>query len=222
MVIPRVLEPEVMDSPAEAAEYDRMDHTAVNRTFAADFLAVWFDRTGTVLDVGTGTAQIPVELCRQATGFGVRAVDAAAEMLKLATVNIAAAGLADRIAAELVDAKRLPHDAGHFAAVVSNSIVHHIPDPAPAFAEMVRVCRPGGALFVRDLLRPETEAELSRLVDLHAAGATPDQRQLFRQSLHAALTVDEVRALVGRLGFDPDTVAQTSDRHWTWSARKPA
>lgn len=221
-MIPRVLEPEVMDTEAEAVEYDRMDHSAVNQKFAADFLAVWPERSGEVLDVGTGTAQIPVELCRQATGFVVRAADAAAEMLKLADANIAAAGLVTRIGTELVDAKRLPHPDGRFAAVISNSIVHHIPDPSAVFAEMVRVCAPGGVLFVRDLLRPGSEAELSRLVDLHAAGATAEQRRLFGESLHAALTVAEVREQVGRLGFAADTVAQTSDRHWTWSARKPA
>ncbi len=221
-MIPRVLEPEVMDTPDEASDYDRMDHTAVNRLFAADFLAVWPGRAGEVLDVGTGTAQIPVELCRQAQGYTVRAVDAAAEMLKLADANIAAAGLATRIGTELVDAKGLPHPDGRFTAVASNSIVHHIPEPASVFAEMVRVCAPGGVLFVRDLHRPESAAEVERLVDLYAAGANEHQRQLFRQSLHAALTVAEVRELVGRLGFAADTVAQTSDRHWTWAARKPA
>ena len=35
----RVLEPEVMDSVAEARDYDAMDHSAVNRAFVADFLA---------------------------------------------------------------------------------------------------------------------------------------------------------------------------------------
>jgi hypothetical protein len=29
-----------------------------------------------------------------------------------------------------------------------------------------------------------------------------------------------MRALVAGLGFDPETVRQTTDRHWTWSARK--
>ena len=222
MVIPRVLEPEVMDTPQEAADYDRMDHTAVNRAFAADFLVRWPERAGEVLDVGTGSAQIPVELCRQAAGFTVLAVDAAAEMLKLAAGNIAAAGLGGRIATGHVDAKGLPYPTGRFAAVVSNSIVHHIPEPASAFAEMVRVCRQGGALFVRDLFRPVTADEVERLVDLHAAGASADQRQLFRQSFHAALSVDEVRTLVAGLGFAADTVTPTSDRHWTWSARKPA
>src|SRR2546425_991525 len=63
-VLPRVLEPEVMDWAEEARDYDAMDHAAVNRAFVADFLAVW-DGAGPVLDVGAGTAQIPLELCRQ-------------------------------------------------------------------------------------------------------------------------------------------------------------
>jgi hypothetical protein len=34
------------------------------------------------------------------------------------------------------------------------------------------------------------------------------------------LTLDEIRQLVAALGFEPATVRQTSDRHWTWTARK--
>ena len=55
-MLPRVLEPEVMDSPEEAADYDAMDHRAVNRVFASDFLAAW-DGRNPILDAGTGTAQ---------------------------------------------------------------------------------------------------------------------------------------------------------------------
>jgi ubiquinone/menaquinone biosynthesis C-methylase UbiE len=216
-MIPRVLEPEVMDTPADAGDYDRMDHSAVNRAFAADFLAAWPTRSGLVLDVGTGTAQIPVELCRQAGGFHVLAVDAAAEMLTLADRNVFAAGLGDRIRTELVDAKGLSYADGAFAAVISNSIVHHIPEPHGVLAEMVRVCKPGGVLFVRDLFRPDSNPELDGLVGLYAGDATPHQRQLFADSLRAALTVTELQELVGRLGFAPETVRQTSDRHWTWT-----
>jgi hypothetical protein len=44
---------------------------------------------------------------------------------------------------------------------------------------------------------------------------------MFRDSLHAALTVTEVQAIVTALGADPDTVRMTSDRHWTWAWTKP-
>src|SRR5262245_28528158 len=54
-MLPRVLEPEVMDTEAEARDYDAMDHATVNRAFVADLLALW-DGRGTALDLGTGTA----------------------------------------------------------------------------------------------------------------------------------------------------------------------
>jgi hypothetical protein len=41
------------------------------------------------------------------------------------------------------------------------------------------------------------------------------QRELFRASLHAALTLEEVRAMVAPLGIPNDAVRMTSDRHWT-------
>jgi ubiquinone/menaquinone biosynthesis C-methylase UbiE len=206
-MIPRVLEPEVMDAPDEARDYDEMDHSAVNRAFAADFFSAFPRFENPVIDVGTGTAQIPIV-----------AVDLAEEMLAIAHRNIERSGFADRIAAERVNGRDLSYPNGSFGAAVSNSIIHHIPNPIECFREMVRVCRPGGSLFVRDLLRPDSTAELDRLVNLHAAGANLHQRALFANSLHAALTLDEVRAIAGELGFALDAVRQTTDRHWTFAA----
>ena len=69
------------------------------------------------------------------------------------------------------------------AAVISNSIIHHIPDPSLCFAEMHRVCSGGGVLFVRDLLRPGDRATLAHLVNAYAAGANDHQRKMFADSL---------------------------------------
>jgi ubiquinone/menaquinone biosynthesis C-methylase UbiE len=218
-MLPRTLEPEVMDSPEEARDYDAMDHSAVNRVFVTDFLAVW-DGRGPILDVGTGTAQIPIELARQHPTAEVVAIDLAAEMLLVGRDNIRRAGLEGRVRLERQDAKQLPYPIGSFGAVISNSIVHHIPEPARVLAEMVRVVAPGGVLFVRDLLRPADEATVRRLVATYAGDANAHQRQMFGDSLRAALTLDEVRGLVAALGFEPATVQQTTDRHWTWQARK--
>jgi ubiquinone/menaquinone biosynthesis C-methylase UbiE len=217
-MLPRVLEPEVMDSPEEARDYDAMDHSAVNRVFVADFLQVWENELP-ILDVGTGTAQIPIELCRREPRARVMAVDLAENMLAVGAANVRRAGLEDRLELRRVDAKGLPFADGAFGALISNSIVHHIPEPGAVLAEMVRVVAPGGILFVRDLLRPPELATVHRLVETYAAGANAHQRQMFGDSLRAALTLPEMRALVVGLGFDAETVQQTTDRHWTWSAR---
>jgi ubiquinone/menaquinone biosynthesis C-methylase UbiE len=218
-MLPRVLEPEVMDSAEEARDYDAMDHSTVNRVFVADFVAVW-NAGKPILDVGTGTAQIPIELCRKAPTAQVKGIDLAEHMLSVGHDNVRCAAFTGRIRLERVDAKRMPYAAGSFAAVISNSIVHHIPEPAAVLAEMVRVVRPGGNLFVRDLLRPGDDATLEHLVAAYAGAANTHQQQMFRDSLHAALNLEEIRELVSSVGFEPATVRQTTDRHWTWSARR--
>ena len=82
------------------------------------------------------------------------------------------------------------------------------------------VCAAGGLLFVRDLIRPPDKAALAHQVATYAAGCNPHQTRLFADSLRAALTVEEVRGMVGRLGYAPDTVRATSDRHWTFSSER--
>jgi ubiquinone/menaquinone biosynthesis C-methylase UbiE len=217
-MLERILEPEVMDSPAEAVDYNAMDHSEVNRQFVADLLAARAD-LGDTLDLGTGTALIPIELCQVAAHARITGVDAAAHMLQVGQQNIARVGLTDRIELALVDAKRLPYSEGRFSAVLSNSIVHHIPEPIVVLREAVRVCTSGGLLFFRDLLRPHDETTLRGLVETYAIGANDHQRQMFADSLHAALTIEEIRNLVATLGFARETVQATSDRHWTWIAK---
>jgi ubiquinone/menaquinone biosynthesis C-methylase UbiE len=218
-MLPRVLETEAMDTLAEAVDYDAMDHGEVNRLFVADLLTAGLEE-GEILDLGAGTAQIPIELCRRRPTARVLAVDSAENMLKVARQNIHEAGLAGRIRLQRVDAKRLPYPAGQFVGVISNSIVHHVPEPREVLEEVWRVVAPGGLIFFRDLFRPEDDRTVRRLVDTYTAGANRHQRQMFEDSLRAALTVEEIRRLAADLGGPPDSVRATSDRHWTWVARK--
>jgi ubiquinone/menaquinone biosynthesis C-methylase UbiE len=228
-MIPRILEPEVMDSPLEAVDYNTMDHSQVNRVFVDDLVsvlaanaAIAATSTLRMLDVGTGTALIPIELCRRPGRWHVTAADLAQSMLDVAAENVAAAGLGGQISLQHLDAKRMPFADGQFDVVMTNSILHHIPVPQDCFAEMVRVVSPDGILFVRDLLRPESSAELERLVSLYAGDANAHQQQMFGESLHAALTLEEVQALAKPFGIPAACVRQTTDRHWTlcWKAAR--
>jgi len=217
-MIPRRLEPEVMDTPEEARDYDAMDHSEVNARFVADFLAHHGPcRGGPILDVGTGTALIPIALCRADPAARVVAVDLAASMLEVARRNVAEAGLGDRIALRLADANARDDLADAHEGVISNSIVHHIPEPLQVLDAMVRAVAPGGTLFVRDLARPDSLEELDRLVAQYAGSEGAHARAMFEASLHAALTVEEIRGLVMALGLPADGVVMTSDRHWTWA-----
>jgi ubiquinone/menaquinone biosynthesis C-methylase UbiE len=219
-MLPRILEPEAMDTPEEARDYDAMDHATVNARFVADFVAAHGGcRGGVILDVGAGPARIAIALCQASESPHVIATDMSGTMLELARRNVAGSGLGARIRCVRGDAKALPWPDGRFEAVISNSLVHHIPDPVPALAEMVRLVAPGGTLFVRDLVRPDTPHEVDALVSAYAGDESPAAQELFKASLHAALTVTEVKDIARTLGLPPEGVAMTSDRHWTWTWR---
>ena len=216
-MIPRVLEPEVMDTEKDAVEYDSMDFTEVNLAFAerAVELAAANGHQN-ILDIGTGTARIPIVMEQIATkAVRILGIDLSSEMLKVAEKNVSDAGLGDRITLRVVDAKKLPFGVGEFDMVISNSLVHHIPEPGVFFSEVARVVNPSGSIFIRDLMRPGSIEELNTLVQQYAGEADEYQQKLFRDSLHAALTIPEVQDLVRRSGIEGARVVQSTDRHWS-------
>lgn len=234
----RVLEPEVMDTWDEAVDYDAMDFLAVNTAFSEAALAlvpptVTSPSRLTVLDAGTGTARIPIlinQLLRQQQRplWQITAIDLAASMLKLGAEHVAKAGLEAEIQLAQVDAKQLPYPDASFDLVISNSIVHHLPDPLPFLQEVRRVLKPYGGLLLRDLLRPAQDTLVQALVAQIDPEYNAHQQQLFADSLRAAFTLPEIQTLFRQAGFEVMNhleafgdlergvrIYQSSDRHWT-------
>jgi len=210
----RVLEPEVMDSLEEAIEYDSMDFAEVNAAFAQSAAALG-PVFGNVLDAGTGTARIPIALCQLRPAWKLTCIDLSANMLKVGAENVEKAGVRSQINLELIDAKAMPYPDNYFDMVISNSIIHHLPDPLPFLQEVKRVLKPNGAIFLRDLLRPMDEAMRTHLVEMYAGDCNSHQKQLFSDSLQAAFTVDEVEEMIQNAGLDGLRIYESSDRHWT-------
>lgn len=212
----RTLEPEVMNTIEDAEEYDAMDFSETDTQFA-ERAAVLLGLTpgGRTLDIGTGTAKIPILFLKRRPDCYVLAVDMADQMLGLAARNIATADLVRACTLAKMDAKALDLPSASFDLVLSNSIAHHLPEPLALFREIARVAGSSGAVLVRDLIRPESPEAAWAVVNRLAAGDSPRQRQLFFESLCAALTLDEVREMVAAAGLVDATVTQSSDRHWS-------
>lgn len=216
-MLERILEPEVMDSQAEAENYDLMDHSSANEAFIQDLLAG--SAAGpNVLDLGTGTASIPILLCDRVSDCRVVAVDASISMLELARHKVVESGHEGRLQLEHSDAKNFTWNDDLFHTIMSNSIIHHLPNPGNIIKRLPDLLLSGGRIFFRDLLRPDSHQELEQLVQTYFGGESASCQQLFRQSLHAALSIDEMRELLSQAGFDPHRVKKTTDRHWTWDA----
>ena len=207
----RVLEPEVMDTAEEADGYDAMDHSGPNAAFVGRLEEL--GAHGRVLDIGTGPGHIPLLVCERIPGTHVVAIDLADHMLAHAERHRQASPHADRIELRKADAKGLDFEDASFDTVYSNTILHHIPDPAPFLREAARVLKPGGVLLIRDLYRPIDSETVTQLVDQHAADETDYNRELFRASLCAALTPGELRVMADRVGLEDATLVVDTDRH---------
>lgn len=207
----RILEPEVMDTAREADEYDAMDHGEANARFVERLVEL--GARGRMLDVGCGPGHMALMICARVPDARVVGVDLARTMLAHARRHRAASEHGRRIALSVADAKHLGFADGAFDAVFSNTILHHIPDPLPFLRETRRVLRPGGVLLVRDLFRPATPERADELTALHAADATPYQRDLLRASLGAAFTQEELADLAARAGLGDAELVVDSDRH---------
>jgi ubiquinone/menaquinone biosynthesis C-methylase UbiE len=101
-----------------------------------------------LLEVGCGgghALQAAAELVG-ATGL-VMGIDASATMAAASQARVAGRG---RVRVLVADAQRLPFADGVFDGCRAERVLQHLPDPAEALAEMVRVTRPGGLVLVGD------------------------------------------------------------------------
>ena len=213
-MLERTLEPEVMDTEEDAREYEAIDNSAVNAELVDHALRIAPPR-GDAIDIGAGPGHVAVLLARRAPGLRVGAVDLAESMLARARAHVAASGLGDRVAVMRADAKGTGIAEERFDLVLSNSLVHHIPEPVAFFAEVARIARRDGAILIKDLHRPASLAEHRGLVARYANDCSDRQRALFSDSLLAALTEEEVKAACARAGLAGVTIRRPSDRHWT-------
>jgi SAM-dependent methyltransferase len=103
---------------------------------------------------------------------------------------------------------------GGFSAVVSNSLLHHLHDPAVLWGALRQLAAPGACIYVKDLRRPADAAAVEALVQRHAADAPPLLQRDYRASLHAAFTPEEVRGQLRAAGLAGSLqVAPTDDRY---------
>ncbi|MGF1546993.1 MAG: class I SAM-dependent methyltransferase [Thiotrichales bacterium] len=208
-------EPELMDDPAQAKAYAEADFSAPHE----HFVALFGDRLGSVnpryvLDLGCGPGDICRRFARRFPACEVHGIDGAPAMLAAGARLLQVAPEAARIQLLL---RRLPDEAPprvHYDTLISNSLLHHLADPRVLWQAVARFSAPGAAVFVMDLLRPESEEAAARLVETYAANAPEILRRDFYHSLCAAYRPDEVEAQIAHAGLTGLAVEITSDRHW--------
>ncbi len=202
MEIKRTPEPELMDGVEQAQAYAAADFSAgdeaVLERVSALFPAGLGDR---LVDLGCGPGNISFRLAQRYPSASVLGIDGAAAMLDLAREALGAQpGLQERLRFEqhcLPD----PHLKGGFTAVLSNSLLHHLHDPAVLWRTLRQLGASGACIYIKDLRRPPSSEAVLALQQRYLADAPPVLQHDYIASLHAAFSPDEVRAQLEAAGL---------------------
>lgn len=213
-MMPRIPEPEYMDAQNEIEAYAAAGFDSVNQAFVARLLELCNGRpAASVLDLCTGPGDIPFRLKAQRPGWWIVGIDAAYNMLAYGRRGLVTDGQPDPVKFVQGDVKQLPFRVGAFDVVVSNSGLHHLPDPREFWRGIRHVAAPGALVFLRDLRRPPDTAAARRIVALHAGNESRLLQEEYYRSLLAAFTPEEVRSQLRAAELTALTVLEVADRY---------
>jgi ubiquinone/menaquinone biosynthesis C-methylase UbiE len=164
---------------SSAGQWDRVRDELFGDRFHLAGLAAFAGSDWTVGDLGCGTGLVSAALAPFVSR--VIAVDESAAMLQAAKKRLHGIDNIDLRRGEL---ETLPIDDQRLDAATLMLVLHHVPEPLRALADVARVLKPGGRLLVVDML--------------------PHDRESYRQQMgHVWLgfSEDHINRILGESGF---------------------
>ena len=128
-------------------EWDELRGELFGGDFTAEALLSFVSPAWTIADLGCGTGNAVERLAPIVKK--VVAIDREPAMLDAARRRLERFDNIEFRAGDLLD---LPLDDASVDAVMVFLVLHHLPDPAAAVAEMARVLRPGGVVMIVDMV----------------------------------------------------------------------
>jgi len=177
----------------------RLSRKAIERLGAAR-------EVSTILDVGTGGADIPVALLAAARRSGrdltITATDSRPEVLDAARTARPGIDRLDGLQLAVADGRSLPYPDAAFDVAHASLVLHHLePDDAVAFLrELRRVARVG--VVVNDLIRAP-HFWIGAWLVVHAAARSRFTRHDGPLSVRRAYTRRELRDLLTKANLEP-------------------
>jgi ArsR family transcriptional regulator len=193
---------------SSAGHWDRLRDELFGDRFHLAAFAAWADAEWVLGDLGCGTGQVAAALAPFVAR--VIAVDGSPAMLQAARKRLQ--GI-ENVELRRGDLEDLPIDDDLLDAATLMLVLHHVPEPSKALAEIGRALRPHGRVLLVDML--------------------PHDREHYRQQMgHAWLgfSQDHIQALFDEAGLDlirmvplpPDTKARGPALFVATGAKRPS
>jgi ubiquinone/menaquinone biosynthesis C-methylase UbiE/DNA-binding transcriptional ArsR family regulator len=162
---------------SSAGQWDRVREELFGERFHLAALAAFADGDWIVGDLGCGTGQVSAAIAPFVSR--VIAVDASAAMLQAAKKRLH--GI-DNIELRRGELEALPIDDARIDAATLMLVLHHVPEPARALAEVARVLKPGGRVLLVDMLPHDRESYRQQMGHVWLGFSDDHVRRLFSQS----------------------------------------
>ena len=138
---------------SSAGQWDRMRDELFGERFHLAALAALADPNWVVGDLGCGTGQVSAALAPFVAR--VIAVDASAAMLQAAKKRLHGF---DNVELRRGELESLPIDDARIDCATLMLVLHHVPEPEKALADVGRVVKPGGRVILVDMLPHDRES----------------------------------------------------------------
>lgn len=179
----------------------------VHKKLCTDVAALFLSEDE-VLECACGTGMLTVHIAPRCKR--IVATDLSENMLKKTRKKCAAF---DNVFYEKTDMMNLHYDDDTFDAVLAANVIHLLPEPENAVAEMSRVCRPGGRLIIPTYVatRGGKKAERKAAAKSGDCGEKGASKKLnfFSRAIgkmgagfQRQFTLDEYRAFFKEMGYE--------------------
>jgi ubiquinone/menaquinone biosynthesis C-methylase UbiE len=156
----------------------------------------------TLIDVGTGTAQLLVKLAAHTDMKWKKIIgtDVFEDMVAKARETISENKLENQVSIDLADVHQMPYPDASADFIISRSTIHHWADPVKAFQEIYRLLTPRGVAIIHEPRRdPHPEALAAFNAARAAVGVEPAR-------MEEKFTPAEVKGFLRKAGLEKQSI----------------
>jgi len=156
-------------------------------------------RSGRVLDIGTGSGLLAIELAKaRDCDFDIVALDISRNMIRKARENARRHSVADKIDFIVTTAAALPFAYNSFDIVISYASLHHWFEPVAVLNEVARVTKETGFAVIRDNKRVYQNPVWKAIIWFISRFMNRRHRENWPKAILASYTIPEVREILSR------------------------